>query len=274
MHLGIGIAALVTLLLSLLGGAGQLHFLLAGAGCLVALAVAALLPIWPRKIGKAARRGPPPLSERLLRLAFSGYRRWVGVSIVTALLLFVLPFFGHGSTLKAGAFGALALCCAAVLNVRRQDSERLNGPESRGGPPDVVRIVVEEASVALEQLENAARNIADRRVRALLDDLAGTARTVMEGLGNRRERLSAVQRLLTYYLPSAATLAESYAIIEQQRTPDQERLGQLRDMLGKLEGAFSHYEDALQDARLPNLDVELRLMEAALKEDIRGQPRA
>ncbi len=39
-------------------------------------------------------------------------------------------------------------------------------------------------------------------------------------------------------------------------------------MIAKLEGAFVHYADGLADSELGSLDVDLKLIQASLKEDL------
>ena len=56
-----------------------------------------------------------------------------------------------------------------------------------------------------------------------------------------------------------------------KRIPDQKRAGEMRDMIGKLGTAFSRFSDSLVDADLKGIDVELKLLEATLKDDM-GTP--
>jgi hypothetical protein len=52
--------------------------------------------------------------------------------------------------------------------------------------------------------------------------------------------MTSVQRFLTYYLPAAADLTESYSVLEQQRTPDKARIQNAKAVLSKLNDAFGH----------------------------------
>ena len=61
-------------------------------------------------------------------------------------------------------------------------------------------------------------------------------------------------------------------MLEQQRAPDVSRVKQTEAVIAKLDEAFSHYADSLHESDLSNLDVELRLIDAAVKKDIRSAP--
>ena len=81
-------------------------------------------------------------------------------------------------------------------------------------------------------------------------------------------RLAAVQRLLTYYLPRTAEIAAAYLDLRSRKAPDAERLAAIQDVLAKMEAAFQHFAGKLADDDLRGLDADLKLIDAALKEDL------
>ena len=136
------------------------------------------------------------------------------------------------------------------------------------GRLDVVRKVLSDAGPALERLEAASRRISTETIRQNTSNLAVTARTIFNRIEQNPDRMTSVQRFLTYYLPAAAELAESYGVLEQQRAPDPQRLKQAETVIGKLSVAFSHYADTMLESDLAGLEVDLRLIERSVKEDL------
>jgi len=61
-------------------------------------------------------------------------------------------------------------------------------------------------------------------------------------------------------------------VLEQQRSPDGGRLEQAEAVIGKLNEAFGHYADTMLESDLSGLDVDLRLIERAVKDDLENSP--
>ena len=199
-------------------------------------------------------------------------RNWLAAGLVAAIMMPVLVF-----ATKLPFVLAIAAACGTFAGLTfllspRKLFEGINVSKIARGQLDVVRKVLEDAMPALSRLEKAGSTIRSPKIRETVARLSKTARTILDGLEQNPERLSSVQRFLTYYLPSSAELAESYAVLEQQRAPEPARIKQTEAVIGKLDEAFSHFADSLLESDLSNLDVELRLIDAAVKEDIRSAP--
>lgn len=136
---------------------------------------------------------------------------------------------------------------------------------------DVVRKVLEDAGLSLTRLETAAADIKAPKIKAATRHLVQTARSIIAGVEKEPDRLSSVQRFLTYYLPSAGDVTASYAVMEKQNNPDPERVRKTEAVIGKLDDAFAHYVDSLHESDLSNLDVDLRLIENAVKDDLEAK---
>jgi 5-bromo-4-chloroindolyl phosphate hydrolysis protein len=199
-------------------------------------------------------------------------RNWLAAGIVAAVLIPALVFGVGLPLIIALVAGGAVFVGALFLLAPRKLFEGINVSKLTRGQLDVVRRVMEEAKPALARLEAAGATIKSAKIRETVNRLAKTARTIMDGLEQNPERLSSVQRFLTYYLPSSAEISESYSVLEQQRAPEVARVKQTEAVIAKLDDAFSHYADSLHESDLSNLDVELRLIDAAVKEDIRSAP--
>jgi hypothetical protein len=135
-----------------------------------------------------------------------------------------------------------------------------------------------------EVLGSAAHDLGERidnrQVSARLRRMAATCNEVCRQLERKPQRLLKVQRLLTFYLPSALRLAEGYAQLERQTAAGDARssfpgtpalgpgsAGEAVAMLERLESHFSDYARRLEDPQRDALDVELRLLEQTLAEE-------
>lgn len=135
---------------------------------------------------------------------------------------------------------------------------------------ELVREVLGRAAHDLAALVAAGQRIEDRAVAARVQRLAGTCNEVCRQLERRPQRLLNVQRLLTFYLPSAVRLAESYGELEARPAAERGHAAETREMLARLESHFGDYARRLEDPQRDTLDVELRLLEQSLDEDRRS----
>jgi 5-bromo-4-chloroindolyl phosphate hydrolysis protein len=202
---------------------------------------------------------------------FGNDRNWMIGGFLAAVLLPVLAFvvqlpFWLAAVVAAGVFVGFVFILAP-----RGLFEGVDVSNVARGRLDVVRKVLEDAELSLARLEEAASDIKSQGMKAKSKHLVQTARGIIAGVESEPDRLSSVQRFLTYYLPSAGDVAASYAVMEKQNSPDPERVKKTEAVMAKLDDAFSHYADSLHESDLSNLDVELRLIENAVKDDLEGK---
>lgn len=188
-----------------------------------------------------------------------------------AVLTLPVLVLGLGAPVWGGLLGALAAGAAAasVGTVIRRAS-----PAGRieAAGRNAVEAVLAEAEPALDRLRDAAPSLPKGIVRTRAERIATTARTLIEDVQAEPARLSTVQRLLTYYLPSAAGIAEGYRVLEAQGSVRPDRLSAMEAVLAKLEDAFRQGAQRLMDEDLRLLDGEIRLIEEALREDLGDRP--
>ena len=195
---------------------------------------------------------------------------WLMAGAAGAVLLPILVFaLGLPVVVSLPISLAVAAGLGFVLAPRRL-FEGIDTSALGRGQVELVRKVLSDAEPSLERLRAAGNEIKSAGTRKVVAHLSSTAETIMKGVEASPERLSSVQRFLTYYLPSAAEISESYGVLEKQRAPDPARVRQTEGVISKLDEAFSHYADSLLESDLSNLDVELRLVERAVKEDIKA----
>lgn len=188
---------------------------------------------------------------------------------VLALPVLVLAL---GAPVWGGLLGALAAgAAAASVGTALRRASPLGRREAAGR--SAVEAVLAEAEPALERLREATPGLARASaVRTRAERIAATAETLIAEVQEEAARLSAVQRLLTYYLPSAAGIVEGYRLLETGGVARPDRRAALEQVLAKLDDAFRQGAQRLMDEDLRLLDGEIRLIEEALKEDLGDRP--
>jgi len=77
-----------------------------------------------------------------------------------------------------------------------------------------------------------------------------------------------VRRLLSFYLPNAASLAEGWRALETRITPSDDRMNQTRETVKALGDAFDRFADQASEPQLKTLDLDLKVLNDALKSDL------
>ncbi len=162
----------------------------------------------------------------------------------------------------------LALSAALLVLAGTYLSGRVIPPRVRAKAAAPLHDVLAEAAPALARLDAVAAAIAFAPVGAHAAHIAAAGREIMAALDAAPARLGEFHRVFTYYLPRAAGIAEAYALLEARPDADRARLTAIEDTLARLDAALAQVvRDAADDALGP-LDVELRLMDAALRAEL------
>jgi 5-bromo-4-chloroindolyl phosphate hydrolysis protein len=137
--------------------------------------------------------------------------------------------------------------------------------EARG---DTSRRLVTDAVDAIARLRKAAGSIRDPDMREQVAALLQTGERVVKDVRENPDRAMAVRRLLTFYLPNAASVAEGWRTLETRTSASAtERMTQARDVMKSLTAAFDQYADAVAEPELQSLDLDLKILKDALKAD-------
>jgi hypothetical protein len=172
-----------------------------------------------------------------------------------------------GLGVAAGAFGGL---WGVLQRGRGRDSGALrleSGPiaEARA---DTARSLLTEGQQALERLRHTSRLIRDELMREEIKLLTMKAERVMRDVRDQPAKVMAVRRLLTFYLPNAASVAEGWRALESKHTPAPETEVQTRETMAALNDAFGKFADQAHEPQLQTLDLDLRVLKDALKADL------
>jgi 5-bromo-4-chloroindolyl phosphate hydrolysis protein len=192
---------------------------------------------------------------------------WIVSGVAGAILLPVLTWIGVPIWL-AIIIAVVAFAGLVVLLTPRRLFEGLNvaavGKEKVAFAQDLLN----DAVPAAARLRIAAQKIADKTVHGRVLHLAAICQDVFDKVEKNPDSASAVRRFLSYYVPRSAEIAEGYAALEEKHAPDPVKVAEVAGVIEKLEGAFVHYADSLADSELGSLDVDLKLIQSSLKEDL------
>lgn len=163
---------------------------------------------------------------------------------------------------------AIVFVGLALFSATRPPQRRASPTRLAQGQRAVLDAVMADARPALETIAAIIEETPKNTIRDRLQAIKTIADDVVARIEAEPERLGAVQRLLTYYLPRAAEIAAAYEELRIRKTPDSERLHAIGEVLSKMEAAFAHFAAELADDDMRTLDADLKLIDAALKEDL------
>lgn len=133
---------------------------------------------------------------------------------------------------------------------------------------EAVRELLRDGQAALDRLRAAARLVKDGDMKGGLNTLAASADRVLAQVRSDPDRAMAVRRLMSFYLPNAASLAEGWRSLEDRSAPSDARMAQTRDTVKALNQAFTRFEDQAAEPQLKTLDLDLKVLNDALKSDL------
>jgi len=130
------------------------------------------------------------------------------------------------------------------------------------------RSLIPDAAASLDRMKKAMTLIKDPAVRGQIGDLVRTGQKVLGDVRTDPTRAMAVRRLLTFYLPNAASIAEGWVALESKASPSPERMAQTGQTLRSLNEAFTKFSDDMVEPQMQTLDLDLKVVNDALKSDL------
>lgn len=203
-----------------------------------------------------------------------GGSNWLIGGLAAAMAVPALAIGLHAPFWLACAIAAAVGGGAALLLSARQPFEGLDASRVGRGRIDFARQLLGDAAPLVDRLQAAAKVVKTRSVAERIAHLAATAHAILKSIEQDPLKIDPVRRFLTYYLPRAAEMAEGYVLVEQQISPRADRLSATRDIIDRLDDAFTRFSDSLIEADLGALDVELKLLQSSLDEDLGPIARA
>jgi hypothetical protein len=184
-----------------------------------------------------------------------------GAVVLPALALgLALPLW-LSAVVAAGVFGGLQLAL-------RPGGGGLDQGAYLEAQTDTVRGLISDGSAALDRLRMIAPKIKDQAMQAAVQNLSTMAAKILARVGNDPTRAMAVRRLLTFYLPNAASIAEGWQTLESTAQPSPQRMQQARDVMKALSEAFAKFANEADAPELQELDLDMKVVTDALKTDL------
>lgn len=138
---------------------------------------------------------------------------------------------------------------------------------------DLVRKVIDEATADLRRLDAAAANLVDGEARLLAQRLVRAGERLAQAVAAAPDKFAVAQRAFTYHLPKAVYLAETLGALDAAGA-DEKRRTAARHVLARMENLFEKTALDLANVDAREMDVELRLINQALDEDLDRGPTA
>jgi 5-bromo-4-chloroindolyl phosphate hydrolysis protein len=193
---------------------------------------------------------------------------WLAGGAAAAILVPVLALgpglpFWMACIASGLAGGGLVVLLAPATRFKALDASGV-----ARGKIEFARELLTEADPFVDRLEAAAKAIQAKTVADRVHHLANVARSISEAIEKDPLRIDRVRRFLTYYLPRAAEMAEAYQTLERNPAAEAARFNATREIIDRLDVAFTDYAANLRDADLDKLDIELKLLKRSLDEDL------
>lgn len=131
-------------------------------------------------------------------------------------------------------------------------------------PPEMHVKILDDAQNYIEQIKSAA-NVATGQLGASLREMVNSLEKAKMALLKAPEKLSQIQRLFTYYTPETANLLVARG--KAASAGDAQRLGEIDEMLGKLEIAFSQFNSKMDGDDGRSTDIDMKLLSQSLEQD-------
>lgn len=100
----------------------------------------------------------------------------------------------------------------------------------------------------------------------VLDALVRHGLTILDTVASHPEKLNPILRFFTYYLPATADLVSDRQKLEAHA--GQARLQEIDQTLARLQEAFASFERAVVEPDLASVDLDIELLDRALKDDL------
>jgi hypothetical protein len=195
-------------------------------------------------------------------------RQYIVIALVCAGAAFGLWRLLDTPGWMAALTGFVLFCFAALFPAVQTPLEPPKPARNGAGATTALDAALAEAEPALHRVDRFISDMPRNLVRDHFSKLSETAHKIIGEVKSEPQLLLTVQRLLTYYLPRAAELADNYRDLRAKGIDDSPRLQAIEEVLAKMVAAFDHYAERMVDEDMRALDADIRLVNDALREDV------
>lgn len=131
--------------------------------------------------------------------------------------------------------------------------------------PPIHLKVIEDAEGSLKEVR-AAANVASGEVGKSLREIVRLSEDMAHHLRQDSSKLSEVQRVFTYYIPSTSALltARGKALLSN----DDKKVAEVDNMISRLELAFKDFNARMNGEDTRSIDIDIKLLDQSLKQDL------
>jgi 5-bromo-4-chloroindolyl phosphate hydrolysis protein len=214
--------------------------------------------------------GKKPKNRDVIRTklrGFVGSAAWTGLSFAVASFVGVAALVEmRAGPLVAGLVGlGIYGFMAYVLPTRvaRQVGDQSAQDDAQNKDPRVELLV--EARQHLATLAKQSPKI-PAAMKAVIKKLCDEGTIITDAVTESPEKLSAVLRFFTYYLPATADLVQDR--IKLAPHAGTERLAEIDQTLVRLSDAFAGFRTAVMEPDMASVDLDITLLDDALDADL------
>lgn len=195
--------------------------------------------------------------------------QWIAGGVVGALSVPALTVGAGMPLVVSSVIGVLLFLGVTLLLSPRRLFEGLSFRGMSRGQLEFAAELIREGDAHVRRLRGLAREMPGQEMTERLSHLADTGARILAHIGQNPRKAPSVGRFISYYLPQTVRIAEGYLIVHGHARPDPSRLRELSSVVDRLDIVFDQYAETLVESELSALDVQLRLIDASLKQDIK-----
>lgn len=182
-----------------------------------------------------------------------------------------------GAGLVAGGAAGAGLRWLAARQLRPPGLPRpvkviapaLNAEGLNEARAETVRAILDHAAEQLRLAQAATANLGDSEIQGLLARLSSTGQLIIDRVAERPELLPRAQRVLTYHVERAVYLAETLAAMLASKAAEPQQIASAKHVLARMDNLFERTALELTAGDAKEMDLELRLIDQALDEDLK-----
>jgi hypothetical protein len=165
-------------------------------------------------------------------------------------------------------YGFLTIVLPRLWAGRQTASDPTTEPVLAEDDHDPMHGLLVEAHQHLKTLRLAVENL-PVAVGETVQGLAHHGLTILEAVADQPGKINSILRFFTYYLPATADLVTDRLQLGDHA--GQQRLAEIDQTLIRLQEAFISFEEAVLRPDLEAVDLDMELLDQALKDDLRRQ---
>ncbi|MDZ4778096.1 MAG: 5-bromo-4-chloroindolyl phosphate hydrolysis family protein [Alphaproteobacteria bacterium] len=175
--------------------------------------------------------------------------------------------------IQSGALKPRGPLFSRTQKVRAIDPPEVDGREIPKSQRDVVQSVLDDAATCLRKLDAVARSLPERDVDVVgcLQRIVKAGERLSDAVADEPVKFPLAQRVLTYHLPKAVYLAESLQAMGPEDA--EKRAAEAHHLLMRMEMMFEKALVDMSSVDAAEMDLEMRLINQALDEDLNTDPR-